>query len=481
MSEMTRQQAQEAGQFEVLIDDFGYCGEGYVRLADGWLSVPGALPGETVRVAVDEGQSKRARRIYAQVVDVIEASPQRRDPLCDRDAYCRGCQLRHLTIDGELKFKVRTVREVMDRYADLAVEDQPTVEIVTPQPIARGDAFRIRSTLTYQRRGDTFELGLRTPVRDSLVPMFDCPALTRPVRRLVSAVTDSLQAVRGLPWDQAMVDDVRDQVNEIDVALGLRHIAVAAPFYGVGLIDIALTEATDRQHFESQLDGPVLGPWLSQLGQDLPEKVGVSVHSAGFRRHLSGPKRIQIPMERWQLEVGFEDWFHATLEPAEVVYAKMRSWLQWSADDRMLDVGCATGTISLMAGPEVDEVVGIDANPSSIEAAELNAMADGQDNLEFIVGGWEKALRELAMKGEQFSVATINPMREPLGRRALAFLDVLGVRRLVYLGPSPEAAAKDIGQLRQMGWTVEALGAGNLHPATYHTMLMAYLERPPED
>jgi 23S rRNA (uracil1939-C5)-methyltransferase len=471
MIDLTRDEVREQREFEVVIDDFGFKGEGYVRLADGWLSVPGALPGEKVRVRVEPGQPPRSRRVFAQVEEVLDASSQRQDPRCERDAICRGCQLRHLTVAAELEFKVRTVREVIERYAGLDEGEQPDIEVVTPQPIARGDSFRIRSRLTYQRRGDEFELGLRTPVREGLITMHDCPALTRPVQRLVATVTESLESLQTLPVDEVMVEEAGDD------ALGVRQIAVAAPFYGVGLIDVELTEAEDEEHFESFIERGVVAQWLEKLAQALPEKVGVAVHSGSFRRHIGGPQRIRIPIDKWQMEVGFDDWFHATLEPAEVVYAKTLEWLDLGREDRLLDLGCGTGTISLMTSEEVEEVVGLDANPASIEAAELNAVAHGRENVRFVVGGWEKAVRELAMDGVRFTVATINPMREPLGHRPLAFLEILGVERLVYLGPSPEAASKDIGLLREMGWKIRRLGAGNLHPATYHTMLMAYLER----
>lgn len=461
----------------VEIEDFGFTGEGYVRLEDGWLSVPGALPGEVVRVRVQPGQRERSRRLYADVVEVVEASEERRNPLCERDEVCRGCQLRHLTVAGELRFKVRTVREVVERYAGLEEKEQPEIEVVTPQPIARGDAFRIRSGLSYRRRGDDFELGLVTPVRERLIPMVDCPALVGPVQRLVASVEECLAACSHYPWDRAMVRDIRQRVDDIEVSLGVEGVDVVAPTHGVGLVNIRTTTPENKEHFEREVSAEPIDSWLENLAEAVPDKVGVAVSAGSFRRYVKDPRRIRIPIGRWEMVVGYDDWFHATLEPAESVYARMMDWLELEAEDRLVDIGCGTGTISLMTSQKVREVVGVDANAASIEAAEINAVAHGCTNVRFEVGGWEKVLRNLALDKETFSVATINPMREPLGRRALAFLRQLEVERLVYLGPSPEAAARDIGELCEMGWSVDRLAAGNLHPATYHTLLMAMLRR----
>jgi 23S rRNA (uracil1939-C5)-methyltransferase len=112
-----------------------------------------------------------------------------------------------------------------------------------------------------------------------------------------------------------------------------------------------------------------------------------------------------------------------------------------------------------------------------VERANDLARELGRPNASFIAGAWESAGRRLLAAGERFSLATINPMREPVGERALAYLAPLGVERAVYLGPSPVAAAKDIGAMLKSGWRLDALGAANLHPATYHVMLVARLSR----
>ena len=463
-------------QVDVVIDDFGFTGEGFVRLEDGWLSVPGALPGERVRVQVQSGQREGARRLFADVVEVLQKSEQRRDPLCEYDALCRGCHLRHLTVAGELRFKVRTVREVMERFADLKESEQPEIEVVTPQPVARGDAFRIRSRLSFERQGDEFYLGLRTPVREAFIPMDRCPALTLPLQRLVRTVSKSLEECVVLPLDEEMVKQGDGESQDIAPPLGLVGIKVVCPTHGVGLIDVELTPTDRKEAFDEQVTSEAIGDWLEELATRVPDQVGVSVGSGDFRHYVKEPRRIRVPIDKWNMEIGVQDWFHATLDPAEQVYGRMMQWLELDEQDRLLDIGCGTGTIALMTSERVDKVVGVDANPASIEAAEINAVGNGRANVEFVLGGWEKSLRTLAMNDRSFTVATINPMREPLGHRPLAFLKLLGIERLVYLGPSPEAAAKDVGELRAMGWTVTKLAAANLHPATYHTMLLVGLE-----
>ncbi|RAL24826.1 hypothetical protein DL240_01035 [Lujinxingia litoralis] len=476
-SSLSLAEVRRALELEVRIDDFGFTGEGYVRLQDGWLSVHGALPGEWVRVRLQPDQREGARRLYADLVEVLEPSPVRRDPLCERDASCRGCQLRHLSVDEELRFKVRGIQEVVEKFGGVPPGEQPEVEILTPQPTARGDAYRYRTSLSFRRVGDRVELGLYSPASEALISMSDCPALTAQTQRVVATVERSLQGLNTLPWDAHMAREVSAQVEGFEVAPGVEQIRVVVPNHGVGLVEVRLTEARDQEHFEAQCHSEALAGWLARLSEYLPPQVGLAVGSGSFRAYLKEPTRVRIPLGRLQMEVGYDDWIHATLAPAEVLYEALEHWLEPTRAERFLDVGCGIGTIALMLASRVAEAVGLDQNQASIESAEINAVGQGIDNAHFVAGGWETGLRRLAAAGERFELATINPMREPVGRRALAYLNPLGVERLVYLGPSPAAAARDLGALREMGWEIDRLAAANLHPATYHTMLVARLRR----
>ncbi|MFU8802458.1 MAG: class I SAM-dependent RNA methyltransferase [Bradymonadaceae bacterium] len=475
---MSLEYVREKVELEVLVEDYGFTGEGYVRLEDGWLSIPGAMPGERVRVELEEGRRPGARRLFARVLEVVEPSPFRRDPLCEKAAICRGCQLRHLTVAEELSFKVRAVGEVMEKFTGLSTEQLPPIEVITHQPISRGDGFRIRTSLSYRRRGESFELGLHSAAHSELIAMNSCPALTGPAQRLVQTVESTLGDLEGLPWDGTMARDVSEKVDLIQTDLGLDGIRAIAPMHGQGLVELRLTSCEDEEHFIANLRRPPFSTLLEGLVAGLPEQVGLAVSSGEFRRHVKEPRRLIVPVDRWRLEVGYDDWFHATLEPAEALYEALFGLLELDVEERFLDVGCGIGTIAVMASKRVKEVVGIDINRHSIEAAEINALGNEAENVTFHVGAWERGMRRLAGTGNRFEVATINPMREPLGRRPLAYLGPLGVNRLVYLGPSPASAAKDIAVLLETGWRLDYLGAANLHPATYHTMLVARLHKP---
>lgn len=442
---LTLEQTIERGRFEVSIEGMGYQGEGWVRLADGWLSIRGALPGERVEVSV-EPQPTGSRRIWGRLERVLAAADRRSDPHCDRASYCRGCQLRHVSMTDELGIKTGTVSECLEKYAGVARRDLPEIETLSVAGATRADSFRVRSSLTVRRTDDGWEAGIRAGPR--LVPMTDCPALADSTRRAIGRFESALRA------------------SGLDEESAIELVRVAAPVHGHGYIEVGAPGDVD------------LSPLLRELDERLPPGFGLATYDAARdeRTRVRGPERFRLPIADLRIEVGFGDWFHATLGPAEVLYDAVEEWLDVAEGERVLDAGCGVGTIGLVCAKNGALVTGFDRNPASVETAELNAM---QNDLEvrFACAGWERAFRDFALAGAQFDTVVINPMREPLGHRPLAYLPRLGVERVLYLGPSPASASKDIGILRDLGFDLVRVGAANLHPATYHVMLVAMLTR----
>jgi len=91
--------------------------------------VPGALPGERVRVALREVRRDFAR---ADLIDVIDPSPHRVDPPCPHVAAgCGGCPWQHIDVTAQ-----RALRRdiVVDAFRRIARIDDPPMEPGMPLP-----------------------------------------------------------------------------------------------------------------------------------------------------------------------------------------------------------------------------------------------------------------------------------------------------------------------------------------------------------
>ena len=108
----------EPGQrIRLELESLGRLGEAMARLDGKPVFVFGGLPGEVV---VAEVIRERRNYIAAQVVDVIEPSPNRVSPPCGYFGDCTGCQWQHVKYDHQLELKRHIVQDAMVRVGGLS-------------------------------------------------------------------------------------------------------------------------------------------------------------------------------------------------------------------------------------------------------------------------------------------------------------------------------------------------------------------------
>ncbi|MCU0262425.1 MAG: methyltransferase [Candidatus Nanopelagicales bacterium] len=132
------------------------------------LFVRHGLPGERVRVRVTS-IGRRARFVRADVVEVLLASPDRRDPPCPVARDCGGCDWQHALPAAQRRLKAAVVREAMARFAGIDLPESFAVQAVADPAAtqaqdapAEGLGWRTRGTLGVDRAGRAGFLGHRS-------------------------------------------------------------------------------------------------------------------------------------------------------------------------------------------------------------------------------------------------------------------------------------------------------------------------------
>ncbi len=95
-------------ELELTIDDLSHEGRGVAHVDGKAWFVAGALPGERVRA---RRTAKHRQYDEAEVLEVLEASPDRVVPTCPHFGTCAGCSLQHLAPAAQIAAKQRTLLE----------------------------------------------------------------------------------------------------------------------------------------------------------------------------------------------------------------------------------------------------------------------------------------------------------------------------------------------------------------------------------
>lgn len=152
---------------------------------DGWVVfVPFTLPGEKVQARVWRNESNCS---HADLVEILEPSPDRIDPLCPHFGTCGGCQYQHLPYEKQLEWKTRQVRELLSHMVGIEVEVQPAL----PSPLEWGYRSKITPHFQRPKPGEDFPIGfLEFNRRTRLVDISHCPIA-------MDEINEALPGIRG--------------------------------------------------------------------------------------------------------------------------------------------------------------------------------------------------------------------------------------------------------------------------------------------
>ena len=91
----------------VTISDMGVDGEGIGKVDGYTLFVKDAVIGDVVNVKVMKAKKQYG---YARLMEIVEPSPYRTEPVCPVARQCGGCQIQSLSYEKQLEFKKNKVR-----------------------------------------------------------------------------------------------------------------------------------------------------------------------------------------------------------------------------------------------------------------------------------------------------------------------------------------------------------------------------------
>lgn len=175
-------------EVELLIEDLTNLGQGVGRI-DGWVVfVPFVLPGERVRARIWRNKKQYSE---ADLVEIVEASPDRVEPRCPLFQECGGCQYQHYDYPAQLDWKRRQIEQLLKKMADL---DHP----VNPCLGCPDQIYHYRSKITpHFRRPPTVPgtpIGFQKSASRAIVDVPQCPIASPAINDALGPARQRLQS-----------------------------------------------------------------------------------------------------------------------------------------------------------------------------------------------------------------------------------------------------------------------------------------------
>lgn len=430
--------------------------------------IEGALPGERVRVTI----AKHGRgKLVAKVVEIVERSPDRVIPRCAHFGVCGGCDWQDLGYEAQLQWKRDFVARAVGN-----TDVRPTV------PCAREYEYRNKMEFSFgtQRwltdeevrsgaeidRG--FALGLFVPGRfDRVLDLRECHLQSQHSSRLVNRVREVARENSIPAWDARSHQGY------------LRHLAIREPRRGLGGPEIMVNLVTSRR------DETALSPFTKLLRAEFPAVAtfvntihgGVAQTTVGQECDVVfGAGVVHDHLGDLRFEIAPTAFFQTNTEQAERLYSIVAEFAAITPSDRVFDLFCGVGTISLYVARRAGQVVGVELSAESIKNAEANARNNAIENVVFETGDLLEALPRAVARHGRPDVVILDPPRAGVHPKALRAILELGAPRVVYVSCNPKTLGNDLAVLRR-DYRIDAIQPVDMFPQTTHVETVVALTK----
>jgi tRNA/tmRNA/rRNA uracil-C5-methylase (TrmA/RlmC/RlmD family) len=374
---------------ELTLDGFAHGGAAVGRLPDGTACfVEYAIPGERVRVRVTDRRRRWAR---AELVEVLDASPDRVDPPCPLfgPGRCGGCKLQHITPQRQADLLATVISDQLRRIGHLDLDG--------PVPMLRphggdGLGYRHRARFGVDPSG---HLAFRRAGSHDLIPVDDCPLLVPGARSVLRRAASGWRGARDVLLQVGTDERVAlavtakrgrvtppdhlsaDMQPHVTVAIsGRKFRAGAASFFQASvaaatqLADVVrrLTATAPGDHVLELYAGVGL---LSAALADAGARVtAVEANAAACRHARANTARLDVTVVRATAGAGLHlpDPVDAVVldPPRSGAGPEIMAWIAGLAPQRVTYVSCDPATFARDARALVDQryaldqVIGID-------------------------------------------------------------------------------------------------------------------------
>jgi 23S rRNA (uracil1939-C5)-methyltransferase len=412
-------------------------GQGLGRVGSQIVLVPGGLPGE--KLIVQMGDKRRGVH-QGEILQILQSSVDRIEPLCVIAGQCGGCQFQHQTYQSQVVQKRTMLQDALWRISKLSIPDLPAV---VPSP----RAFHYRTTVRFVvfKQGRGFQLGFfrkgtRIPIQST-----QCLLIPEPAKELVARVAQCLSAQRTLP---VFVESLEVRWSEI-LSQGL-------------LI------------FRGRCRHAHQAPALLEVVGSLKGVVGFVFEYAQSERDrgsktsllLAGQNHIIKRFHELTLRIGHRSFLQANWPVYEALGEKLLEWGEDLKGHRVLELYAGVGALGMTLARRGALVTIVETNSYALADARRSATLSHVGRCRFRKETAETYLSSTNI-GE-YEAIIVDPPRTGLSPMTIQELGRILVPRLFYVSCDPATLARDLSRLSSFGYRIRRIQPFDMFPQTAH-------------
>jgi len=343
-----------------------------------------------------------------RVLNVIESSEDRIDTICPYYGVCGGCNISNLNYSKQLEYKKNKAINIFKRYLNMRIN---------PDIIGSDKRYEYRNKVTFHNRDGV--LGL-VSIDNKIIKVDECLLVSERVNELYKRICNE---------EISMIKKII--IKECDNGL---------------MLDI-----------------------LGSMNIDNLKDLCLSIYSDGKCIYKNGEGYINIGDIKYR--VSKDSFFQVNTDNIFNLYDVVVKYGDFKKNDRVIDLYCGVGSISLYISKYVESVLGIEIIEDAINDAKENARLNNISNTKFICGDVSKLVDD----NVSGNVIIVDPPRVGLDKHTIDVLNEVKVDKLIYVSCDPMTLVRDLKMLDS--YEVKDVTLVDMFPNTHHVESVILLQR----
>ena len=442
--------------FDIKIEDMSKEGEGIGHVDGYTLFIKDTVIGDFARVSVMKAKKNYG---FARLIKIIEPSPDRVQAPCPIADKCGGCQLMAMSYERQLAFKQGLVENTLRRVGGF--------ENLRVEPILASDeALRYRNKAQYpvQMKNGEMIAGFYARHSHNIIPNEDCLLGSALASKILAGTIKCMQKYGISAYDEESGQGI------------LRHILIRNTGKGDEAV-ICLVINDDHVPREKEIGVELL---------NLQGVTGVCINVNRTRgnvitgeklRCIAGNAYIEDNIGERKYRISPLSFYQVNPGQTKKLYDTVKEFADLQGNERIWDIYCGIGTISLYLANEAWDIIGVEIVPQAVSDAKKNAQKNGVKNAKYFTGPAEEVIPEIVSKLSDLreNIAILDPPRKGCDRRLLDALLKLAPEKIIYVSCDVATLARDLKILGAGGYSIDRVRPVDMFPMTVHVETVVLL------
>ena len=444
--------------YSITIEDMTDNGEGIGKVNGYTLFVKDTVIGDIIKVKVIKAKKTYG---YGKLLEIIEPSSYRVEPICPIANKCGGCQIQALDYKEQLRFKENKIKSALERIG--GIKDYtfyPILGMDNPYYYRNKSQFPVG-----KNKEGKIQIGFYAHRTHSIIETEKC-YIGNEVNEII------IKKVK-----EFMIENNIEPYDEIEHKGIVKHILTRVGYHTKEIMICLVINSKKLPNQEKLIDALVDIPNMASICIKINKKkknviLGKKVDCIWGKPYITdyiGEVKYQIsPLSFYQVNP----------VQTEKLYNKVLEFANLQGDETVWDLYCGIGTISLFLAKKAKKVCGVEIVEEAIEDARINASINNIDNVDFFVGKAEEIFpRKYKQEGIQADVIVLDPPRKGCEKELLDAIVMMKPERIVYVSCDPATLARDLKYLVGEGYAVELVQGVDMFGHTGHVETVVVIER----